>query len=107
MADDEPFRTVFLEPDFRREPKTDCFCCVCQKDIKGEPRFFARIVHAGASAVHPDDWILVPEGHPDDYGVHPVGNDCARRVGREWFATARTPPPAPGEGDVGDPKPRF
>lgn len=23
------------DPDFRRTPKTDCFCYMCQKDIKG------------------------------------------------------------------------
>ncbi len=92
MATERPFRTVFLDPDFRRDPKTAVYCCVCQRDIKGEPRFFARIVDAGASAVHPDDEHQLDRGAYDDLedlGVHPVGDECARRIGREWLKTFR------------------
>lgn len=83
--DETRYRTVFLDPDYRRDPKTPVFCCVCQKDIGGTPGFTARLVDGGVSAVHPDDEHLVPDGLADDYGTHPVGSDCARRIGREWF----------------------
>ena len=29
-------RMFFLNADFRRDPKTNCFCAVCQKDLKGK-----------------------------------------------------------------------
>ena len=90
---ESPYRTVYLDPDFRRDPKTNCFCCVCQKDIKGGPRFFARLLDHGITAGHPEDEHMVPEGLEHDLGTHPVGNECARRIGREWF---KSKPHAPG-----------
>lgn len=83
--EEEPFRTVFLDPDFRRNPKSKVFCCVCQKDIKGKPKYFARVVFGGACAVHPEDEHLIPSGFDEDYGRLSVGSDCAKRIGLEWF----------------------
>ena len=80
-----PFRSLWLDPDFTRNPKTSLFCCVCQRDIKGDARFFARVVDGGFFAVHPEDEGLVPDDYPEDFGTLPVGPECARRIGREWL----------------------
>jgi hypothetical protein len=82
-----PFRTIFIDPDYRRSPKTSVFCCVCQKDIKGAPKFYARVVD-GCNFVHPEDEALVPAGYAEDYGTLPVGSDCAKRIGLEWVKKA-------------------
>lgn len=90
MSDEAEFRTRPLDPDFRRTPKTDCFCALCQKDIKGEPRYYAHFVYGCAEAVHPDDRDIanasVAPG--DNYGILPVGTDCARTIGLDFVYTA-------------------
>lgn len=78
-------RTIFLDPDFRPVPKTDRFCCVCYKDLRTPPKYWARLLDPGTEAVLPADYHLVPEDQ--DLGSHPVGNDCAKRIGLEWFST--------------------
>lgn len=81
---DKPYRTKFTEFDGRRDPKTDVWCCVCQKDLKpGQPRRAVHLVEGGAFALHPEDEaIYVPDG--GDMGAFPIGSDCARRLGLEW-----------------------
>lgn len=86
-----PFRITFVDPDFRRDPKTKVYCCVCQKDIKGEPRFYARFVD-GCCFVHPEDEHLIPADYKEDYGTLPVGSDCAKRIGLEWVRPAEKVP---------------
>lgn len=75
-------RTKFIDPDFRREPKTQLWCCRCQKDIRGAYRV-VHLVNGGAFALHPGD-----EGKyaadSGDLGAHPIGPDCARKIGIEW-----------------------
>jgi hypothetical protein len=51
-------RTHYLDPDFRRTPKTNQFCAICQKDIKeaGLKKAVKIYLNDGCfSAVHPDD----------------------------------------------------
>lgn len=83
MAEAETFRTKFIDPDFRRDPKTSVFCCRCQKDIKGAPEFYVHLID-GCAVLHPDDEHLLPSGYPQDYGIQPVGADCAKFIGKEW-----------------------
>lgn len=47
-------RTHYLDPDLRRQPKTNRFCAVCQRDLKGEGSviWLAEGCH---HAVHPLD----------------------------------------------------
>lgn len=80
------YRTQFIDGDYRRNPKTDTFCCACQKDIKGEPRYFVHLVDGGAHALHPEDEELyVTQGDKGgDCGSLPIGPDCARRLGMEF-----------------------
>ncbi|MCV9965016.1 hypothetical protein OIU34_24270 [Pararhizobium sp. BT-229] len=90
MNESQGFRTKPLDPDFRRDPKTGCYCALCQKDIKGEPRFYAHMIHGCFEAVHPEDReianAMVVEH--DNFGLLPVGPDCARVIGREFVYTA-------------------
>lgn len=78
-------RTTFIDPDFRREPRTDRYCCRCQRDI--DPDAPARRIYLrnnGAVALHPAD---VPTcALPDDIGWALLGPECARAVGDMWLA---------------------
>lgn len=78
------YRTKFLDFDARRDPKTDHWCCRCQKDIKpGQAHRMVHLVDGGAFVLHPDDEaIYTPDA--GDCGGHPIGSDCARKLGLEW-----------------------
>lgn len=78
-------RIKFIDPDYRRNPKTSLWCCRCQMDIKG-PYRVVRLVNGGTHVAHPDDDFA---DFPEDLGIVPIGLDCARRIGMEW---SRNPP---------------
>jgi hypothetical protein len=84
------FRYKSLDPDFRRDPKTSCYCALCQKDIKGEPKFYAHMVDGCTAAVHPEDREIANREVPehDNFGLLAVGPDCAKIIGREFVYTA-------------------
>lgn len=69
-----------LDPDYRREPKTDCYCRLCQRDIKDRSK--AKWVHE----VEGGGWICHVEddpkydGTPGDLLWFPVGPECAKKV---------------------------
>jgi hypothetical protein len=75
-------RTKCIDPDYRKDPKTDHFCCRCQKDIRGAHRF-VHLVNGGPFALHPEDEskYIADSG---DLGSFPIGPDCARKIGVEW-----------------------
>lgn len=77
-------KTAYLDQNCWREPKTDFYCYVCQKDIK--PVSLYRMVHVvlgGNYALHPDDEAdYVGDG--GDLGLHPIGPACAKKLGLEW-----------------------
>lgn len=66
---------VYLDPDFRRSPKTGYFCAVCQRDIRapGARRFYMD----GLCAVDPS----ALKG--DELLVH-VGPECAKKIPAGW-----------------------
>lgn len=79
-------RTIYTDPDFRRQPKTDVYCHLCQRDLNPDKPCRAVLIDwdtdtCGLEAVHPDDAAMVPGAT-----WHRVGSDCAARVGAEWFA---------------------
>ena len=90
MSQSHGFRTKALDPDFRRDPKTTVYCALCQKDIKGEPRFYAHMVNGCFSAVHPEDRETANREVPEheNFGLLPVGPDCAKIIGRDYVYTA-------------------
>ena len=77
-------RTKFLNPDYRNDPKTDTYCCVCQRDLKpNQPRRWVHCIGGGMTVLHPEDEALyVPDG--GDMGCFPLGMDCAKNLGLEW-----------------------
>lgn len=78
------FKLKFTAPDFTRDPKTDCWCCVCQKDIKGTPSYYIHLI-SGCMALHPDEESrFVEDKENKDYGFLPIGSTCAKRLGLEW-----------------------
>ena len=72
------------DPDYRRQPKTDYFCINCNKTIDPtKPHRLVRVIDKGDSFLHPQD----VEGYMLEHGfaaLHPMGNDCAKRLGLEW-----------------------
>lgn len=77
-------RTKYTDPDYRRDPKTETYCAICQRDLKpDQPRRIIHCVDGGMSALHPDDEAgYTPDG--GDMGCWPIGMDCAKRLGLEW-----------------------
>lgn len=76
-------RTQCVDYDARPQPKTDVWCCACQRDIKqGRPCRWVYLTE-DMHAVHPGD--LIAHGiQVSDLGWHRIGMDCARKLGLEW-----------------------
>lgn len=72
--------------DYRREPKTDVHCCICQRDIKdqpGKPKFSVHLINGGPTVLHPASEEAY-EADGGDLGFHRVGPECARKIGKDW-----------------------
>lgn len=81
------YRTKFIDPDTRRQPKTDRFCVRCQKDIKPQsPTRAVHLVDGGPYALYPDDERVyaITGNTGSDLGMHLLGMDCAKTIGTEW-----------------------
>lgn len=76
----------YFDPNFRRSPKTDCYCAVCQKDlipnqinwqlgVVAKTGFCEAIATADLSNI---------EGI-DDIMMLPVGNECARKIPGDYL----------------------
>lgn len=86
------YRWTYLDSDSRRRPKTDLYCCVCQKDIKNKTGYrMVHIIEGGGKVLHPEDEKRYDD-HKADVGWHPIGPDCARKLGLQWSL------PVPAEG---------
>lgn len=86
-------RTKWMDPDFRRHPKTELWCEMCQRDLKpGQPHRVIRWELDKYEAIHPDDWkraaVEIPARRQHAYAVVQglIGMDCAKRLGMEWSA---------------------
>jgi hypothetical protein len=86
-------RTKFLDYDARREPATAFSCVMCQRDLNSrDPKIrWVRLVD-DVHVLHPADQAPALK----DSGLHPIGPDCARKLGMEWThaATASSTTPA-------------
>lgn len=86
------YRTKYLDPDFRRNPKTNRYCIICQRDLKeGQPH--RRICYEldVYEAVHADDWEIAAADistrrapHLDAVQYELIGMDCAKRLGFDY-----------------------
>ena len=78
--------------DYRREPKTETYCCICQRDIKdqaGKPQFSVHLVEGGPVVLHPSsESEYASDG--GDLGLHRVGPECARKIGKDWCHVTAT-----------------
>lgn len=78
-------RTKWLDPDFRRRPKTARFCEMCQRDLKpGQPHRIVRCELDKYEAIHPEDWEPASVEISRPIVEFMIGMDCARRLGMEW-----------------------
>lgn len=82
-------RTKCIDPDNRRNPQSNHYCCRCHKDLKpGQPFRMVHLVNGGPFALHPEDESsYVSDG--GDMLFFPIGSDCARKVGLEWTHPAK------------------
>ena len=86
------FRSKWMDPDFRRDSKTDRFCVICQRDLaEGHAAREVRFELDRFEAIHPEDWDIAAlqiaehrAAHLDAFQKGLVGMDCARKLGLEW-----------------------
>lgn len=90
-----PFRTKYMDPDFRRDPKTSRYCIMCSRDLKpGQPHRIVKYeLDKGYEAIHPQDFDAAEKEIKARWAPHQqdncvvtdrVGMDCARNLGLEW-----------------------
>jgi hypothetical protein len=84
-------RTTHLDYESRRKPKTDYSCVACQKDIDpGRPHRRVALLSGTDIVVHPEDVDLPVSDEVKQQTCeteivwHPLGNDCAKKLGLEW-----------------------
>ncbi len=87
-----------MDADFRKDPKTDKWCCMCQRDLAADNSKVRKVhlVHGGMFILHPDDESRFSAGcnlkfedgsvEPDqgDMGIFNIGPECVRKIGAEW-----------------------
>lgn len=75
------YRTAFIDPDNRPQPRTEHYCARCHRDLKpNQPFRVVHLVDGGPFALHVDDEALYTDAG-SDMGCFPVGLDCARKIG--------------------------
>lgn len=67
-------RTIWFDGDFRKDPKTEIYCCICQKDLKGKFHKALLSWEEDSSLLHPED-ADPTTGYTDVY----VGLTCAKK----------------------------
>lgn len=85
-------RTKWMDPDFRRDPKTSRYCILCGRDLKeGQPHRRVMFELDRYEAVHQDDWEIAAKDirsrrnvTGDPVIIELVGMDCARKLGLEY-----------------------
>lgn len=81
-----------LDPDYRRQPKTQHFCCLCQRDIKTPPAEtdYVHYVDGGSAILAVEDEARFSElQHPGDMYSFPIGPDCARKLPKGFVHFAK------------------
>lgn len=72
-------RTHFINPDFRTDPKTKRFCCVCQRDITGPAATVRLSVEGFMEVIHPDD------ANDNNSILSVVGSECSKIIPNEFI----------------------
>lgn len=92
-TDPQSPRTLQPDFDFRRDPKTACYCVVCQKDIAPSKPcrwVFLRwgVDRLPGEIVHPEDVHLHVPSEEEDIGWARIGSECLRKIGKAWSTDA-------------------
>ena len=67
----------YLDPDFRPTPKTDCYCCICSRDLK---RVAGQVYLGDAS------FDAIDKSEPDFDGYKgSVGPECIKKIPKEFL----------------------
>lgn len=79
-----------LDPDYRRNPKTNHFCCLCQRDIPKplDQIAFVHYVHGGdailavADEARYEAYSSSQPGGQDagEMGIFAIGPECAKKL---------------------------
>lgn len=91
-----------FDPDYRRRPQTNHFCCLCQRDI-GAPVDQTPHLHYidGGNCIlaqaDEERYQAMSEAQPGrqhagEMGCFPVGPDCAKKVPPGFLIVPRLPP---------------
>ena len=76
------------DPDYRRRPTSEYYFINCHKSIdRTKKHRMIHIIDGGSLVLHPQDEHLYKSDNAD-VGLHPIGNDCAKRFGLEWSTLA-------------------
>lgn len=90
------YRKTYMDADYRRDPKTNLYCIMCQRDLKpGQPHRMVCHELDRYDAIHADDWEVAAKEisgrrakHLDAVCYQPIGMDCAKRLGLEFSRPA-------------------
>lgn len=74
-------RTTFLDYYAHRNPKTDHYCCMCQRDLNQKKQFRTVRVSMDMMVLHPGDYDTTSSRLFEKFAI---GMDCAKRLGLEW-----------------------
>lgn len=75
-------RTQYLDPDYRKDPKTELFCCRCQRDLNPDRKYYYVFLgENGYEATHPEDAHLAK----NPIGWCPIGPECVKHLDKEWY----------------------
>lgn len=79
-----------LDPDYRNKPKTQHFCCLCQRDIKRTipQTAYVHFIHGGDAILALADesrYAAYSEAQPGgqdagEMGIFPIGPECGRKL---------------------------
>ena len=85
------YRTADLDPDYRRDPKTNDYCGRCQRDLKpGQARRWIAYELDTHRVIHPEDFgaatadIMSRRTCLEPVVIDQIGSDCALKVGLEF-----------------------
>jgi len=75
----------FFDADFRRQPKTSINCAYCQRDLNSQQiKYLAWLSFENGPQIFNPKTVWKMK-HDFDLGLHPIGCECAKHIGKEWL----------------------
>lgn len=72
----------FFDGDFRKQPKTNFFCAVCQRDLN--PKKSVSYVYLGDPCNH----VVDPQQLEGNEIKAPVGPECRNKIPNEYLTSS-------------------